>query len=1550
MFVQAVVDLNLALGQLLRNPVFEEAEPEFHTMAFFKTTIRVRNALQDEMVPQVSSDQEALLIHLSRPIVLAQPAAFDKAVLVWLNYKNAYEYWTEQRMGLNTEVLTATRQVMDKLPQMAPTAAAASFTTLFLQLTVDDMGICVPLTASPFQLPLSRYDRHGHLCAPHSFPCPGMIDMGICVPLTASPFQTQGPSTGRMVDSEPGAALVLTVENTQISACSSGSLISKGKFEGFCLRFAKDFETSWDDWKPTGAESLMNLCTVPAGTYELCSRTINKQVADPMGNAKWILNVTWEMQGIDVHLDTNIGKQLSALGHTLTAIAGDLEEMQAYSSDDNDAVDYDDLDNEATDTEQEFGSRRTSLVEDILPEIVFSHDVDPKERARHIEHQMNEQAKVVQDLKQLGASESTIEAERRRLEELQNMLFHDFRRDVLNKLKRQSDRASVIRDKLGLGSRPAHIRSRSYGGRRREGSDTVQLRSQTLDRPRTGSRQMNPQPSRVQFGATRHSTYTPPGSPDSFSMSFDEGDLRCGGHSGLKKTWSLQDILSSDSGSSHASDTDADTVLSMTSQAAGRSEHRSESLQSSSGTKAGSMEPNIDFELDVKVFIDNGKCILYPKEAKEEEFKRQQGKRERNVSGDGSSTTPMSRQKMKRMESAPPALMGKKQPASQVETTVFFLPSVDVKVHYNSKTSFQESSNASSSEAGVNRSASVLTVPDRLEDVFFTTPTQPLKPQQQRRVPPEEEGARGTEPGLDSGEVTQLTGALPKKAVKKANLYAWLSLQTLPEEMIISPCLLDFLEQALEPLPISPSTQHKKATAMDMGSVLHLNMDLDASQASLGLPMGGTFFPVDVVVSIKVEPSSIRFNCQPISRVECLLQVPSLELVFSTKKTDVEGLLSDGTPPMKPKLGKRSSSGGRERHTSGTQGGSRARQGSTVSDCQGGANTNSGGLSVTGCLSDFSLYIFHPYGGGQRRFFQGSPSYSGGQRSYLGSILEHGASFMEMAGKDSLSLNVEFIRVNISRTRKMEIFPVGDGSSSKLEPQIKSTVVRFSAICDIGKASFKYDMRRLSEILSLPKAWYRRNLARRLFLGDDSMTRAGGEDLDQSSSSNSSAGVTGEQRPLLTSQNSVSSPSITNLFSPLTPPKRTHHRRASSGDKLKFQLSADLKNEIANHKGRPASPPHQYPVDSTTKEGAQPASRTSTVARSRSKHTSPDLQRHRPSLVPSVNLLSSWETLVLFAVNLSRLDVEVNMSNVMGHTVWKTREVKSTGRLSIDSNGHKNLKISAGLGGSSFDSRGGVVGGAIDLQDLSTFFHVSEDPDLGKDPDHRAGLTLSAVEGRVDYMGSSVLMTRLSALNTALRDDWHVEKDQGHDVPVATTRAASLFVNGSLEWDQFHVMISRSTTPDLIKLVGKLEEFFSQQLTSSRRAFSAFGSISTGRRADRPPSQDSVLSELRHHRHWQSALEHLTGCHFSMLPHMLPPQGMILGGTITLRGRNLTLASFHGINFRSRYWALFNIQHPYILFSTEAQKMEDEGVHIVQDLQFLVGQDKPRAVAAVPEG
>ncbi|KAL5011394.1 hypothetical protein ScPMuIL_009945, partial [Solemya velum] len=785
-FIKAQIDLNLALGQLLKNPMFEEAEPEFQTMAFFKTKIGIRNALQDEMIPGVSTDQEALLITVKRPILLAQPLAFDKAVLVWLNYKNAYEYWAEQRMALNREVQTATRQVIDRLPQFTPTAPQA-LSTLFLQLTVDDLGICVPVVNQV----------------------------------------STAPPTSRLIDSELTSALVLTIESTQISACSKGSLVSKGKFKAFCLRFADDFETSWDDWKPNPEEEPLNGCTVTEGTYEVCSRTINKLPSDPTGNAKWIMNVRWEMQGSDLHLDTNIGKRLSALGHTLTALAGEQEEEFPETEDDADFLMTWTGRHLKSFFKLEYYLRKGGAMADALPDFVFDSTMDPKQRARLVEKEMNEQAKIVQDLRQLGASQSTIEQENRKLEELQNILFNDFRREVLNRIKRQSERTTNLHEKV------------------------PQL----------------------------------PQSP-----------------------------------------TDATS-----------------------------------------------------------------------------------------------------EPSSQ----------------------------------------------------FGTTPL------------------------------------------------------------------------------IRTGSKHR------------------------------TSIPVD---------------------------------------------------------------SSRNRHSSGQ-------------------------------------------------------------------------------------------------------------SSSKS---------------------------------------------------------------------------------------------------------------------------------------------------------------------------------------------STWETLVMFAINLSRLDVNVNMSNVMGNTVWATSSVKSQGRLSIDSSGHKDLRITAGMEGSHFESKGGVVGGTIDLQNMDTFLEVSEDPELGREPDHRAGLSMSIIEGRIDYMGSSVLMTRLSDLSVLLRDEWRISTRTDSDIPLATNRPALLFAHGDLGWDKFHILISRSTTSDLIKMVSKLEEFFTNQFASSKRVLSSFGSMPGTTKLKNVEKRKTSLSEARHHHHWHSALEHAAGCEFRMLKSILPKIGTILGGTMTLRGNNLSLACFHGINFRSKSWAVFMMNEPYICFATEAQKMAaggeksflDFSVHIVQDLTFYVGHEQ----------
>lgn len=47
-----------------------------------------------------------------------------------------------------------------------------------------------------------------------------------------------------------------------------------------------------------------------------------------------------------------------------------------------------------------------------------------------------------------------------------------------------------------------------------------------------------------------------------------------------------------------------------------------------------------------------------------------------------------------------------------------------------------------------------------------------------------------------------------------------------------------------------------------------------------------TSFPVDVIVYLHVQTSTFRFSCLPVSRVECMLKLPSLDIVFSSKRTD----------------------------------------------------------------------------------------------------------------------------------------------------------------------------------------------------------------------------------------------------------------------------------------------------------------------------------------------------------------------------------------------------------------------------------------------------------------------------------------------------------------------------------------------------------------------------------------------------------------------------------------------------------------------------------------
>lgn len=132
--------------------------------------------------------------------------------------------------------------------------------------------------------------------------------------------------------------LVISLNETFIYACSSGCVVSKGQFNNFCLRFAENFNLNSVEWSPfiqdqaiSRSKAIINAWTIPSGSYEVCSSTIEKNMVKPASavltdtlakkRPTWILSVKWKMEGIEVNLDTSIGKWMSKLADTVTQLA-----------------------------------------------------------------------------------------------------------------------------------------------------------------------------------------------------------------------------------------------------------------------------------------------------------------------------------------------------------------------------------------------------------------------------------------------------------------------------------------------------------------------------------------------------------------------------------------------------------------------------------------------------------------------------------------------------------------------------------------------------------------------------------------------------------------------------------------------------------------------------------------------------------------------------------------------------------------------------------------------------------------------------------------------------------------------------------------------------------------------------------------------------------------------------------------------------------------------------------------------------------------------------
>jgi hypothetical protein len=424
-----------------------------------------------------------------------------------------------------------------------------------------------------------------------------------------------------------------------------------------------------------------------------------------------------------------------------------------------------------------------------------------------------------------------------------------------------------------------------------------------------------------------------------------------------------------------------------------------------------------------------------------------------------------------------------------------------------------------------------------------------------------------------------------------------------------------------------------------------------------------------------------------------------------------------------------------------------------------------GGSSFSLYMKDFKLNVYHPF--------------SGESKVHLFEDIRSG----QLQTRNALAVSVQSVSFNISRTRYTVMEHNGELLNS----------IQLSVIGQISKAQFEYDIRRFSEILTFPKIWYNRSLARRLFLGDEGI-------------------------------------------------------------------------------------PTRIPTPRTVSRPIAPTVIKSTTTKQLRK-----------------------EARVLLAIQLKELQISMRMSNVMGKVEWNTTDVCSTGRLTLTNEGHRSLFFSLGLQKSTFQAEQGIVGGIVRLKNLRTtglIRHGLHDRTLFNESTHLFDVLTDAIELRLDYMGSPTLMGRICHILLRLKDDHH-------GIPNNDLTPASTLVFLNLDWSQLHLMITRSTTPDIIKMVTKLTEFFNAQLLNSKNLLASIqydfhdGVKRTNVEKKTTNGQSKYDTNI---------IKRYIGMH---------------GGELMLQGHNLTLVVFHGLNFKSRQWALFSLNEPQINFVTDRGETND---------------------------
>uniref|UniRef100_A0A183CPI7 SHR-BD domain-containing protein n=1 Tax=Globodera pallida TaxID=36090 RepID=A0A183CPI7_GLOPA len=803
---QAVAKLSLKLSQTYKWTLYEETKEEQREFATFITQISAKNEMPFNHSDNNFSSERRHWLHnysvsLIRPFLMMRPKALDKAILFWLNYRNTYNCWQEERNKL-LQMSGRKEEKRDEVTWRRNVGEGEAITRSNSSITAS---------ALEFQLSVSIRDGF-HACM---------------------------PLLGAHDDSS--TVLAVSLHHTEVQVHVQQQIHCEANFDEFKISFIEGsgFEEDSMDGDPwarlealssDAAFCSSNFLFFPHGSYQLSTSAISAQND---ANAKWLLSTVAKMEGMTLDLDNNIGKFVSSLIHTLSSITSleeDVEEVSDEPEEEQDGLNQSSISSSDPNllnpvsftVQHRFSAPPVAEVEDDAQQ--FRH------RVHSLEKKMHEHAMLVADLANCGGvSELTLETERRKLRQLEQLHLREFRRLVVTKLK-------------------GHVsNTKQHNSQRKSANEEPQQRKAT------------------------------PRARNLLTRSL-EGSSLAGGSSG--------------GGTPRAQ------------------------LQNQQGSTV--VKELLDMNIDVKVYIECGKCILRADPSKQlqqlDKTSFLPGHRRQFSAGTTSMTVD--------------------------STTQLSLPSVDARFIYTSDDA-------------------KMPLPKQMEENF--------------------------------GFVKSY------RSLNQKCFYTSLELASMPLTTLITPALIDFLDQTLDPLT---STIFDKSSVQKASSEIGSfdGKKLDPAVELIAIDRLGLSF--DLILHVSVQASSLRFEGrqQKSSAADCLLTLPSLTLNGCTRKC------CDGM----------------DRPT----------------------------MCIFGWmeLNSFSLSIYSPH--------------------------------QQASAHDALSLTLDRLRVTASRTRN---------SSLNSDDPTASNDVRLVFKFEAGKAAIVHDMRRLDELISFPKAWYRKKLIKRLFLGQKSL-------------------------------------------------------------------------------------------------------------------------------------------------------------------------------------------------------------------------------------------------------------------------------------------------------------------------------------------------------------------------------------------------------------------------------------------------------------------------------